>query len=366
MSKKLSVAVIGAGMIANAAHIPAWQNLQAEGVEVVGVADLYEDNARSTAERYGVPHAYADGAKMLHDLEPDIVSVCTPNCYHKEWTLAALASGAHVLCEKPIAPGYADALEMYEAADAAGRVLLVGQNMRFASEMMAAKEFADAGQLGEMYYAETASMRRRGVPTWGMFHMKEHNAGGPIYDLSVHMLDALLWIMGNPKVIAVSGMTYTKLANRDEGLITSLADSGAPIGVFNPRPYDYREFDVEDMAAGFLRLENGATVSVKSSWAANVPPGMGGTMILGTEGGLKLRPLTLVRNMGSYQVDVTPKVPPDPDIPFYGHWKETAHMIRVIRGQEALCVKREEVLNVIRALEGLYTSAQEGREVRFD
>ena len=89
-------------------------------------------------------------------------------------------------------------------------------------------------------------------------------------------------------------------------------------------------------------------------------------MILGTEGGLKLRPLTLVRNMGSYQVDVTPKVPSDPDIPFYGHWRETAHMIRVIRGQEALCVKREEVLNVIRALEGLYTSAQEGREVRFD
>ncbi len=365
MDKKLSVAVIGTGMIANAAHIPAWQNLQ-DDVEVVGVADLYEDNARSTAERYSIPHAYADPAKMLHDCKPDIVSVCTPNCYHKEWTLAALASGAHVLCEKPIAPGYADAVEMYEAAEAAGRVLFVGQSARFTSGTMAAKAFADLGQLGEMYYAETSSMRRRGVPTWGMFHMKEHNAGGPVYDLSVHMLDALLWIMGNPKVIAVSGVTYTKLANRDEGLITSLADSGAPIGVFNPRPYDYREFDVEDMAAGFLRLENGATVTIKSSWAANVPPGMGGTMILGTEGGLKLRPLTLVRNMGSYQVDVTPKVPSEPSIPFYGHWKETEHMIQVIRGQETLCVKREEVLNVIRALEGLYTSAQEGREVRFD
>jgi predicted dehydrogenase len=89
-------------------------------------------------------------------------------------------------------------------------------------------------------------------------------------------------------------------------------------------------------------------------------------MILGTEGGLKLRPLTLVRNMGGYQVDVTPKLPSDPNVPFYGHWKETAHMVRVIRGQETLCIKREEVLNVIRALEGLYTSAQKGREVRFD
>jgi predicted dehydrogenase len=317
MNKKLRVAVIGTGMIANAAHIPAWQNLQ-DDVEVVGVADLYEDNARSTAERHSIPHAYADADKMLHDLGPDIVSVCTPNCSHKQWTLAALASGAHVLCEKPIAPGYADALEMYQAAEAADRVLFVGQSVRFSGGTIAAKAFADAGQLGEMYYAETASMRRRGVPTWGMFHIKEHNAGGPVYDLSVHMLDALMWIMGNPKVIAASGATYTKLANRDEGLITSLADSGAPIGVFNPRPYDYREFDVEDMAAGFLRLENGATVSIKSSWAANIPPGMGGTMILGTVGGLMLRPLTLVRNMGSYQVDVTPKLPSEPNIPFYG------------------------------------------------
>jgi predicted dehydrogenase len=363
--KKLQVAIIGAGMIANAAHIPAWKNLQ-DDVEIVGVADLYEENARSTAKRHDIVHAYGDAAKMLNDLEPDIVSVCTPNCYHKEWSIAALQSGAHVLCEKPIAPGYDDALDMYEVAEKAGKILFVGQSVRFSGGTIAAKAFADSGQLGEMYYAETASMRRRGVPTWGMFHIKEHNAGGPVYDLTVHMLDAVLWIMGNPRVVAVSGATYTKLADRDEGLIISLADSGAPIGVFNPRPYDYREFDVEDMAAGFLRLENGATVAVKSSWAANVPPGMGGTMILGTEGGLKLRPLTLVRNMGGYQVDVTPNVPSEPNIPFYGHWRETAHMIEVIRGQEELCVKKKEVLNVIRALEGLYRSAREGREIWLD
>lgn len=365
MEDKLRVAVIGVGMIANAAHIPAWRNLQ-DDVEVVGVADLYEANARSTAERHGIPHAYTDAGKMLAELKPDIVSVCTPNCYHKEWTIAALQSGAHVLCEKPVAPGYEGALEMFQVAEAVGKVLLVGQSGRFTAATMAAKEFADAGQLGEVYYAETASMRRRGVPTWGMFHMKEHNAGGPIYDLSVHALDALLWIIGNPKVLAASGATYTKLANRDEGLITSLADSGAPIGVFNPRPYDYREFDVEDMAAGFLRLENGATISIKASWAANVPPDTGATFILGTEGGLRLRPLTLIRNMGSYQVDVTPKLPSEPSIPFYGHWRETEHMVRVIRGQEDLIVKREEVLNVIRALEGLYRSAEQGREVWFD
>ncbi|HHX63758.1 MAG TPA: Gfo/Idh/MocA family oxidoreductase [Chloroflexi bacterium] len=362
---RLKVAVIGTGMIANAAHIPAWKNLK-DDVEVMAVSDIFPERAEGTAKRHGIPRAYGDGYKMLQEVQPDIVSVCTPNCYHKEWTIAALEAGAHVLCEKPIAPGYADAVEMFQTADRVNRILMVGQSARFSADTLAAKDIADAGELGEMYYAETASLRRRGVPQWGMFHMKEHNAGGPIYDLGVHALDALLWIMGNPKVVAVSGQTYTKLANQDEGLKTSLADSGAPLGVFDVRPYDYREFDVEDMAAGFLRLETGATVSIKTSWAANIPEGMGGTFILGTRGGLRMRPLTLIRNLGSYQVDVIPKVPQDPNIAFYGHWKETAHMLNVIRGEEEMMIKREEVLNVIRALDGLYQSALEGREVCLD
>jgi len=363
--QRLKVAIIGTGMIANAGHIPAWANLK-EDVEIVGVADIEEGRAQETAKRQGVTQAYGDAQKMLVELKPDIVSVCTPNVYHKEWTLAALEAGAHVLCEKPVAASYADALEMFEAAEAAGKILFVGQSSRFGSTTMAAKELAETGQLGEMYYADITSMRRRGVPTWGRFHMKEHSGGGPLYDTGVHALDAVLWIMGNPRVVAVSGATYTKIAGRDEGLVTSLADSGAPVGVFTPRPYDYREFDVEDMGVGFVRLDNDATISIKVSWAANVPQGVGGTMILGTKGGLSLWPLRLVRNMSRYQVDVTPQVPADPNIPFYGHWRETEHFVKVIRCEEELIVRREEVLNVLRALEGLYQSAREGREVRLD
>lgn len=362
---KLRVGLIGTGMICNAAHIPAWKNLQDE-VEIVGVADIFADRAEGTAQRNDIPHAYGDPAKMLAELDLDIVSVCTPNVYHKEWTIASLQAGAHVLCEKPIAPGYQDAAEMYQVAENTGKILMVGQSARFTAATLAAKEMAEAGELGEIYYAETASLRRRGVPQWGMFHMKEHNAGGPIYDLSVHSLDALLWIMGNPKVTAASGMVYTKLANRDEGLKTSLADSGAPLGVFDVRPYAHHEFDVEDMAAGFLRLENDLTISLKASWAANIPEGMGGTFILGTEGGLRLNPLMLAKNLGSYMVDVTPKVPSEPNIMFYGHWNETAHFVDVIHGEAELMVKKEEVLNVINALEGVYRSAELGREIELE
>jgi predicted dehydrogenase len=196
-----------------------------------------------------------------------------------------------------------------------------------------------------------------------MFHMKKHNAGGPVYDLGVHMIDSLMWIMGNPRATAVSAMTYLKFGNRPEGLHESLADSGAPIGVFTPRPYDYHEFDVEDFAAGFVRFENGITLSIKTSWAANIPEGVGQTFVLGTGAGIQNWPVKIIENMGAFQVDVTPKVLPDRDVPFSGHWGEVEHVMRVLRGQEGMIVKREEVLNVMRILDGFYKSAELGREV---
>jgi predicted dehydrogenase len=362
---KLKVGIIGTGMIATAGHIPAWRDL-ADDVEIVGVADVLADRAQLIAEREGIPYAYGEWQKMLGELELDVVSICTPNSYHKEQAIAALHAGAHVLCEKPVATCCADAVEMFDAAEEVGKVLFVGQSSRFTHRSCAAKEMIDAGRLGEMYFAETYYLRRRGIPQWGQFHQKEHSGGGPIYDLGVHAIDLLFWLMGSPKVEAVSGVTYTKIGNRDEKLATSLADSGAFEGVLTPRPYDFHDFNVEDMAAGLIRLAGGATVAFKTSWAANVPKNHGATMILGTEGGLVLDPLTLVTNMGSYQVNVEANVPGEDHGPFSGHWGETAHFVRVLRGQEELIVQPEQVLNVIATLDAIYASAEQGREIRLD
>lgn len=367
MSKKrFRVAVIGAGMISNAGHIPAWKNL-ADDVDLVGVADVAEERAQGTAQRHGIPHAYGDWRKMLSELEPDIVSITTPNQYHKEATIEALKAGANVLCEKPITTNYADAVQMFETAKMVGKTLMVGQSSRFSNATMAAKQFAVSGQLGDMYFAETSTMRRRGIPTWGVFHMKAHSGGGPIYDLGVHMLDSLLWILGNPRVVAVSAIANNRLTKTGEQLITTLGSSGAPIGVYYPRPYDASEFDVEDFAAAFLRLETGGAIACKVSWAANIPAeGISDTLILGTKAGLRLNPLTLYSSLGHYMADYKPLVPPDMDVPFAGHWGETAHFVRFLRGEEELIVKPEEVLNVMRALDALYLSAEKGCEVRLD
>lgn len=362
---KLSVALIGAGMIANAGHIPAWRNLH-DDVELVGICDVDERRARDTAQRHGIPQAFGDHRVMLAALRPDIVSVCTPNAYHAQYAVAALEAGCHVFCEKPIATSLAEAQAMYAAAERAGRVLMVSQTMRWGPQQIAAKQLAQKGTLGEIYYAETAAMRRRGTPQWGQFHIKSASGGGPVYDLGVHILDSLLWIMGNPRVTAVSAVTYAKLARQDEQLLTSLAASGAPVGVYNPRPFARAEFDVEDMAAAFIRLETGATIAFKTSWAANVPDGWGGTMIVGDRAGLQFDPLTLHGAVGAYQADITPLVPSQPDIPFYGHWLAAEHLLHVLRGQQELIVQPAEVLNVMRTLDAIYRSAAAGHEVALD
>ncbi len=367
--ESLKVAIIGSGMIANAAHIPAWKD--AEGAEVVGVMDVNSDSVAATASRHHIPNVYTDVDRMLAELRPDVVSVCSPAAYHKQHTLAALRAGAHVLCEKPVTPKYEDAVEMFDAASASGRHLFVGQSMRFYNQIAAARELAASGELGEMYCAEASRLRRRGVPRHGLFHIRAHSGGGVLYDMGTHVLDTVLWVMGNPAVVAASGMTYNKLAVRDEGLLTSTVEGGAFAGVFDPRPYDIREFDVDDMAAAFLRLENGGTISMQVSWAANLPDSAGGVWIVGTEGGVQFDPrfpeLKLIKNMGRYQVDIAPKIPaPEPNHPFYAHWKEVAHFIRVIRGEEELVVRRAEVLNSVRALEAIYQSAAEGREIRLN
>jgi predicted dehydrogenase len=369
-TRQCRVAVIGAGMIANAAHIPAWKD-QA-GVEVVGVADRSPDAAAATAHRHGIPHWYDEPARMLDEVKPDAVTVCTPTLSHREHVIAALEAGAHVLCEKPLAASSADARAMFDAAERCGRTLLVGQSMRFYTHIAAARAFAASGELGRMYYGEAARLRRRGAPRWGAFHRRSDSGGGPLLDLGVHILDSLLWILGNPRVVAASAVTYRELLDREESWRATLADSGAPVGTFGSPAPDFRDCDVEEMGAGFLRLENGGALTVRASWTANVPDSAGGMVLaMGTQGGMWFDPrvteLKVVKDLAGYQTDVSPKLPaPEPNHPFYAHWREVAHFLRAIRGEEPPLVRREEAINVMCALEAMYRSAAEGREVQVD
>jgi predicted dehydrogenase len=357
----LKVAVIGTGMIANTAHIPAFQNLAGE-VELAAVVNPNRASAEETARQHAIPGSYTSVDEMLQAVRPDIVAVTTPNVYHHAGVMAALHSGAHVFCEKPVAVTAAEAEEMFAAASQAGRILYVAQTARYAPDVQAARAIIESGRLGQVYFVETSAVRRRGIPTWGRFHMRTHNAGGPLYDLGVHLIDMIFWLLGSPAVKSVSGMTYTRLGNQPDALPLSLAKSGAPAGASPSRAYDYREFDVEDLATGYIRLVNGATILLRTSWALNLPESSS-TLLAGERAGMQVSPLKIYENIGRMQSDTQVQVPPDASIPFVGHWHAARNLVQAIRGQAEVLVKPEEVLNVIRTVEGLYRSAERQQEV---
>ena len=367
---KLRVAVIGCGMIANSAHFPALNILRDEGIlEVVGVADIRVDVAEETAKRHNVPAFYADPQQMLDELHPDFVAVCTPNAYHKKWTIAALKAGAHVACEKPIAVTLRDAEEMWKTAEECGKRLFPCQCMRWRNYMMQSKNLVDSGELGAPYFSDIEFIRRIGVPTWGYFHMKEHNCGGPFCDLGVHLIDSLLWIVGNPKVVSVSGSAFTKIANQGEDVLLSIAESGAYSGAFTPREYDYKEFDVEDFATGFMRLSNGMSVNFKFSWALNLPTTNLDMVICGDKGGLSVNKEKLYKNVGRYQAETEMKWFDNGEykgVAFEQHRYMYRNIMNTLSGKEEYLITKEQNLEVAKIIECFYKSAELGREVRAE
>lgn len=265
---KLKAVVVGLGK--GLSHIRGYQSHP--GVVVAGIADFDEELVESAATKYSIDGKFSSAEEMIAATRPDIVSIVVPNKYHKSLAIHALNSGAHVLCEKPMAMNSSEAEEMIAVAKSADRRLMINFSFRFTAESQALKREVESGVLGEIYFGRTVWHRRRGVPRFGgWFTQKDVAGGGPLIDLGVHRLDLALWLMGYPKPVWVMGATYNPIAKR-------LADEAG------------LDYTVEDLAAGFIRFENGATLVVEASWAANIrEKELMETRLLGTDAGLVQR-----------------------------------------------------------------------------
>ncbi len=360
-------AIIGCGMIANFAHIPAYRHLP-DDFTVVGVCDMNRKAAEDTAKRHGVPYFTDDAKKLIEDAEPDVVSVCVPNMFHADYVKLALEMGADVLCEKPLALSYRTAVELFELAKAKGRLISACQSMRFTPDRLEAKDMIEAGALGDIRYGEFARIRRRGIPKWGAFHIERMSGGGAFVDIGVHMLDALVWLMGNPRVEAVSGTKSAYFAHSAETLASGLKESGALTGkTLSERVYSEKEFDVEDFASGSILFENGCRVGFKTAWAANLPDETS-ILLMGDHAGMKLPDFTFFGGFAGRQADISPKLTrtnPYPGEEFGGHFQLLDNLAAVYRGEAELFVKPEETINVAAIIDLFYRSAKTGREARF-
>ncbi len=368
---KLRIAIVGCGGIANQKHMPSIK-ANADKAEMVAFCDLIPERAEKAAKEYGVEGAkvYTDYKEMLADtsIEFDVVHVCTPNVAHCPITVAAFEAGKHVMCEKPMAHNTEDARKMIDAWKKSGKKFTIGYQNRLRDDTQTLHASCEAGELGEIYFAKAHALRRRAVPTWGVFPNKALQGGGPLIDIGTHALDITLWMMNNYEPESVSGQVFYKLGRQEDG----------PAGnVFGP--WDPKTFEVEDSAFGLVKMKNGATIYLEASWALNVLKSMeASTTLCGTKAGAE------IHHGGSYPQDeliyntvehnqlMEKTISPAGVVDFFEGGaaaeavREQEQWLNAIINDTDPLVKPEQAFVVTQILEGIYKSAETGKEVFFD
>ncbi len=352
---KIGIGIIGFGGIAQSVHAPGYRKL-GDDCELIAVADIAPERLeQAKSDKWGLTNAFDDYQKLLEMPEIDAVSVCTPNYVHMQPSLDALAAGKHVLCEKPMAMNAIEGQRMVDAASSVGKKLQIGYNMRFGSGPQSLKRAVEAGQFGDIYFARAQALRRRGVPSWGVFTQKDKQGGGPLIDIGVHITDMTLWLMGHPKPISASGQTYTKFGTK-EGVLGQM-------GQWDPQIYT-----VEDFATALIRFENGATMTLESSFIANIAKEEFSTHLFGTGAGAYLNAnsndATIFREEFGTLTDTKPGWLPRVEST---HGEEIRRFVQAIKEDRPIAelgaASGEQALMVTQIMDAIYASSETGKEV---
>jgi predicted dehydrogenase len=353
---KTKVGVIGVGV----GHLHVNGYKACAEADLVGICDVNAARLAEAGDRLGVPpeRRFTSVEALLEVPGLEAVSVTLPNHLHAPITIQALQAGKHVLCEKPLARTAAEAQTMVDMARSVGKTLMVCFNYRYRADARWLKANAEGGLFGRLYFAKAGWLRSVGIPALGSwFTTKSLAGGGPLIDLGVHVLDLTLWLMGHPKPVSVSGATFAEFGPRGQKGWPGW--HGAEHG---------GEFSVEDLAAGFVRFDNGAALTVETSWGSHTRPGRDEYFVTlyGSEAGAELD----VNNYGEHDtvrlftdragqaVSVAPNLRAGG-----GHELAVKHFVEAIRQGLEPDSPGEQGVALMRIIDGLYESARTGREV---
>lgn len=350
MPDQLGVAIIGTGTIANS-HMRSLS--QHKPAQVVAVFDIIDTLARQFAGKWTIPNVASSLEEVLERKDVDAVIVATPPFAHMEPTVAALEAGKHVLCEKPFALDPNEAEKMTKTAERTGKYLAVcSARRRCGAAMRRAQAMAKSGQLGAVYYVRDSQFRVRGRP--GIDILKDTHwfldsrraGGGALIDIGVYEIDAMLWVLGNPKVRTV--LCQTKM------------------GIGHPAPAPLVQ-DVEDHAVVMFTADNGAAGVLEITWSSNIS-GANSFLVFGTEAGLRFNPLTYIQPgrlnpQRAIEERVLPGNVEDGSSQGFGDVSQQ-FVDAVLAGREPYTPARD-ALEVTRVMHAAYESAKTGQAVQL-
>ncbi len=355
VSRRLKVGIIGTGWIAES-HIASLKKMP--DVDIVAGADLIPGKAEKFFKKFEVEgvRCYPDHKAMIDAEELDAVTICTYNATHAECAIYALEHGLNVLLEKPMTVTVEEAAAIIRAEKKSGKVLSIGFQPRFDENMKMIKKIVESGELGQVYYIQTGGGRRRGIPN-STFIEKKTAGIGALGDIGCYSLDMVLNAIGYPKPLTVSGYKSDFFGTNPK---------------FN-NPADAARFNVDDFAAAFIRLEGGIILDFRIAWAMNIDT-PGDTIILGTEGGLRIPstdcwngapggPMTVYKQIAGEQVEtVIPLKKTKGDL----FDQKIRSFLNAIKNGTPSPVPSSQILYNQAIIDGIVKSAEAGREIEIE
>ncbi|MGA2584813.1 MAG: Gfo/Idh/MocA family oxidoreductase [Tepidisphaeraceae bacterium] len=346
--KKLRVAIIGCGGISGL-HLRTLGEMP--DVEIVAAVDTNPKHVERTGEKFSIAHLYTDRQKMLKEIQPDAVTVCTPNGSHAEPSIDCSSAGCHVIVEKPMAMNPGQCQKMIDAAKKAKKKLAVGFQYRFHPNTDYLLRARDEGQFGNIMFVKCQALRRRGIPNWGVFGQKHLQGGGPMIDIGVHVIEMAHYLIGSPNPVAAAGKTWTYIGDKPSDVVSQWPN------------WDYKTYTVEDLAIGQIRFDNGAILQIEASFAAHIKEDVWNFTVVGDKGGCQWDPPMIFTDRAGTMVNESPA--------FVGKKSDFDSLFELkLRNWVDACLHNaplrapgEAGLAVQKILDGVYRAADAGKEV---
>ena len=349
---KFGFAVIGYGGMGSW-HTRKVKNEMGEYTELIGIYDI--DPARKkVAEENGI-HAFASREELLADERIDLVTVATPNDYHKEIVMAALRAGKNVISEKPVTICSADLEEMIACANECGKLFTVHQNRRWDEDYLTMKKLLDDGTLGKVFRIESRVQGSRGIP--GDWRNQKQHGGGMVFDWGIHLLDqALMMTLPRKLKTVYAELTNVTNENCDDGFRATL--------IFG----DGLSFYVEVTTSNFISLplwymlgENGTSVIDDGDCS-------GKTVMVSDWENRDAVPIVagagITKTMAPRTDDTIKEYPLDVQKADWGEYYK--NVFAYLRGEEPIIVTHDQQRRLLKLVEAIFESGKENKVVEFN
>jgi len=343
---EVRVGVVGLGI--GRWHIESY--LTIPDVKVNALCDVDEEKLKSAAIRYGIAKVFTDYERFCQSDSIDAISICVPNYLHVPIAIKALENGKHILCEKPLSSSLEDGEKVLEAVGKFPKLKsMMAMKFRYSKDSAFIRKMVQNGELGEVYYGFSTYLRQLGgIPKMGTwFTQKKFSGGGPLIDNGVHFLDLIWWLMGCPKPVEAFGSTYGKFGPYGKGATGWTGQPSPDI------------FDVEDLALGTVKFENGVSVMLDNGWAVFVEKEIIGMRLCGTKGGATLWPFRVCYEENGQIVSRIP------DLTNFDQENQFKHFIDCILSDKQPISPIEQGLTVLKMLDAIYRSSKLGKSIKI-